>query len=153
VQQGSAGNEQQAHDEAAFFPLEEPLSISSLQIERKLKHRTYLGRCNIAMLCSSALPALQNVIARAMTSATALTCGMPCRYCGQPVAVRAAQSQDGQAAAQQEVAAYQKMLDLQGTYVPRLKAHGYTLGGRIYFVATEFIHVGLLLLFKLHHLP
>ena len=47
-QRGSAGSSQQVLDEAAFFPMEEPLNVGSLQIERMLKRRTYLGRCSSA---------------------------------------------------------------------------------------------------------
>ena len=41
------------------------------------------------------------------------------------------------------------MSSLQVVHVPRLKAHGYTLGGRAYFVATEFLHVTRFLLLYL----
>ena len=44
------------------------------------------------------------------------------------------------------MAAYSQMRSLQGVHVPRLRAHGYTMGGQIYFIATEFIQVRLLLL-------
>ena len=66
--------------------------------------------------------------------------------------MRFAHLADDQADAQLEVAAYRRMHSLQGVHVPRLKAHGYTLGGRTYFVATELIQVSMLLLLALHRL-
>ena len=60
--------------------------------------------------------------------------------------MRVTETAADQAAAQREVAAYTRMSSLQGVHVPRLKAHGYTLAGRVYFVATEFLDVSLLLL-------
>jgi len=57
------------------------------------------------------------------------------------VAVRIAMTVEDKAAARQEFEAYERMSDLQGTYVPRLKAFGYTLGGTACFVATEYLEV------------
>ena len=43
--------------------------------------------------------------------------------------------------AKEEAAVYTKLQHLQGLCVPRLLAHGHTLGGAAYFVATEFVEV------------
>lgn len=40
-----------------------------------------------------------------------------------------------------EVGVYKRLAHLQGKYVPRLLAHGSTLGGAAYFVGTEFMEV------------
>ena len=64
-----------------------------------------------------------------------------CRFSGHVAAVRLALDGHKMRAAKQEVAAYQTMKHLQGVCVPRLLAHGYTLGGSAYSVATEFIEV------------
>ena len=64
-----------------------------------------------------------------------------CRISGQVAAVRLATDDHAMWNAKQEVAAYQQMEHLQGVCVPQLLAHGYTLGGSAYFVATKFIEV------------
>ena len=64
-----------------------------------------------------------------------------CRFSGQVAAVRLAADDGAMQSAKQEVAAYQRLKHLQGMCVPQLLAHGYTLGGSAYFVATKFIEV------------
>lgn len=64
-----------------------------------------------------------------------------CRFSGQVAAVRLANDDGTMRSAKQEVAAYQRLKHLQGVCVPQLLAHGYTLGGSAYFVATKFIEV------------
>ncbi|KAK9916980.1 hypothetical protein WJX75_009469 [Coccomyxa subellipsoidea] len=58
---------------------------------------------------------------------------------GRAAAVRLAIGAAAQQAAQLEAEAYERLQPLQAMVVPRLLAHGYTLGGDAYFVATEFI--------------
>ncbi|KAK9805493.1 hypothetical protein WJX72_001306 [[Myrmecia] bisecta] len=58
---------------------------------------------------------------------------------GRAVAVRLAVGDAAQQAAQLEAEAYERLQPLQGLHVPRLLAHGFTLDGDGYFVATEFI--------------
>ena len=48
--------------------------------------------------------------------------------------------------AKQEAAIYERLEHLQGQCIPRLLAHGLTLEGGAYFVATEYIEVGLVML-------
>ncbi len=64
-----------------------------------------------------------------------------CSLFGRAAAVRLAVGAAAQQAAQLEAAAYHRLQPLQGVVVPRLLAHGYTLGGDAYFVAAEFIEV------------
>lgn len=46
-----------------------------------------------------------------------------------------------QDAAQQEVAVYQRLQDLQGIHIPRMLAYGRTVSGTAFFVATELVKV------------
>jgi hypothetical protein len=64
-----------------------------------------------------------------------------CSLFGRAAAVRLAIGAAAQQAAQLEAEAYERLQPLQAVVVPRLLAHGYTLGGDAYFVATEFIEV------------
>jgi hypothetical protein len=60
---------------------------------------------------------------------------------GVVAAVRLATEPAAQAAAKREVAAYERLADLQGTSLPRLLAFGAITGKAAYFVATEFLEV------------
>ena len=60
---------------------------------------------------------------------------------GHVVAVRMAMTDEERVAAENEVAVYQRLRPLQGTDIPCLVAHGYTLDGNAYFVATSFVMV------------
>ena len=64
-----------------------------------------------------------------------------CRLFGRVVAVRLAVGAAAEQAAQLEAQAYGRLQLLQGVLVPRLMAHGYTLGGGAYFTATEYMEV------------
>ena len=66
-----------------------------------------------------------------------------CSLAGCPVAVRLAFPAAAQDAAKLEVAAYERLADLQGIHVPRLLVHGHTeiRGMAALFVATEFVKV------------
>ena len=81
-----------------------------------------------------------------MQSARTARCALDCSMClcslfGRAAAVRLAVDAAAQQAAQLEAEAYERLQPLQEVIVPRLLAHGYTLGGDAYFVATEFIEV------------
>ncbi len=64
-----------------------------------------------------------------------------CSLFGCAVAVRLGVGAAAQQAAKMEAGAYERLQPLQGVIVPRLLAHGYTLGGDAYFTATEIIEV------------
>lgn len=64
-----------------------------------------------------------------------------CSLFGRAAAVRLAVGVAAQQAAQLEAEAYERLQPLQEVVVPRLLAHGYTLCGDAYFVATEYIEV------------
>ena len=67
-----------------------------------------------------------------------------CSVFGTVAAVRLATSPTAIQDARQEAAIYERLEHLQGQCIPRLLAHGLTLEGSAYFVATEYIEVGLL---------
>ncbi len=60
---------------------------------------------------------------------------------GTLAAVRLATDEAAIKKAKKEAAVYKALQHLQSLCVPRLLAQGYTLGGRAYFVATEFMEV------------
>ena len=64
-----------------------------------------------------------------------------CSLYGNVVAVRLAFNVEDQMWAQQEVKVYSRLQCLQGKSVPRLRAHGFTHKGQVYFVATDYIAV------------
>ena len=64
-----------------------------------------------------------------------------CRVAGRAAAVRLATSPAAIEDAKREAAVYERLEHLQGHCVPRLLAHGPTLKGGAYFVATEFMKV------------
>ena len=63
---------------------------------------------------------------------------------GTPAAVRVVSEAAAEGAAMREVAAYQRLAELQGNLVPRLLAYGQTTirAGTAFYVATEFVEVG-----------
>ena len=94
-----------------------------------------MNACTVRQAYILTYMSLQHCVVALVTSSTW------CRLGGQLVAVRLAFSAQAQCAAQLEVAVYERIQDLQGCYVPRLVAYGYTCGGSAYFVATTYIKV------------
>ena len=66
-----------------------------------------------------------------------------CSVAGRAAAVRLATSPAAIEDAKREAAVYERLEHLQGLCVPRLLAHGPTLKGGAYFVATEYMKVKL----------
>ena len=144
--QRTAGRREHADDAVACYSLEESLDISALQLSRKLGRRVSLGRCGPLSLLRPVLrffgTAPDDILARATVTAslTPASCCC-CSFRGQPVAVKLLTSPASHLEGGREVAVYVEMTGLQGVHVPRLRAHGYTLGGKAYFVATDFLEV------------
>ena len=137
-----ADSRQGADSTVVSYTFDEPLHISSLQPSRELSARVVVGRCSPASKCSclshAVLPAEDVLGACNLLISSASKCCYSFR--GQPVAVKVVEAAE-HAAIQREVKAYERMGSLQGIVVPRLKAHGFTLGGAAYFLATELLDV------------
>ncbi len=74
----------------------------------------------------------------------------PCSVAGRAAAVRLAVSPAAIEDAKQEAAVYEQLKHLQGRCVPRLLAHGPTLKGGAYFVATEYVKVKVATWYSVH---
>jgi len=64
-----------------------------------------------------------------------------CRLDGMPVAMRVVLTEAEMSRALREVAAYERLRGMEGDLIPRLVAHGYTMQGDGYVVATAYLEV------------
>ena len=100
--------------------------------------------------CSIALIPAQDHASNALCLLWLKLISCHCSVSRTVAAMRLAETPAAIEQAKQEAAVYVRLEHLQGQCIPRLLAHGPTLEGRAYYVATEYILVGVLVPF-LHH--